>query len=150
MKNFLQAATQHPFVTKRPMLRQFIKFGIVGVINTVLDYMLFATFFYLLDIHYLWANAMSFSIAVTNSYVLNRRWTFRSDNPRWQKEAIKFLIINIIGLGISELILFIFVEHFQVHQLLAKVGAIVVVLFWNFTGTRLWAFKPVPPTSTAQ
>lgn len=147
MNNIISSAKNHPFIAERPMVRQFIKFGLVGFLNTLIDYILFTAFFYLLDIHYLYANAMSFTIAVTNSYLLNRRWTFRSDNPNWRAEAAKFLTVNIIGLGLSEIILFILVEHFQMYQLLAKAMAIVVVLFWNFTGTRFWAFRKgtLPP-----
>lgn len=141
MKKIIAHVNNHPLIANRPMIRQFIKFGLVGAMNTVIDYALFTTFFYLLNVHYLAANAMSFTIAVTNSYVLNRRWTFRSDNPNWRTEAVKFVVVNIIGLGLSEMILFILVEHLGFHQLMAKALAIIVVLFWNFTGTRFWAFR---------
>ncbi len=132
-------------ISERPMVKQFVKFGLVGLLNTTIDYTLFTAFFYVIHIHYLLANAMSFSIAVTNSYILNRRWTFRSDNPAWRTEAAKFLIVNIIGLGLSELLLFIFVESLHLHKLIAKAGAIAIVLCWNFAGTRWWAFRPTSP-----
>ncbi len=145
MKRLLTKMNNHRLVAGRPAVKQFVKFGLVGGLNTVIDYALFTTFFYVFHIHYLLANAMSFTIAVTNSYVLNRRWTFRSDNPRWHTEAIKFMVVNLIGLGLSESLLFILVDRLHIHQLIAKALAIIIVLFWNFIGTRFWAFRPTSP-----
>lgn len=144
MKRIISSIGNHPFIAERPMVKQFMKFGMVGVLNTSIDFALFTVFYSLLHVHYLLANVISFCIAVTNSYILNRRWTFRSDNPAWRTEAIKFLIVNLISLGLSEILLFVIVEHFHVHKMVGKVMAIGVVLCWNYFGTRFWAFRRPP------
>jgi putative flippase GtrA len=144
MKNIVTSISQHPLINDRPVVKQFMKFGIVGVLNTVIDYSIFTVLVYAVHVHFLLANAISFSIAVTNSYLLNRRWTFRSDNPAKATEAMKFLLVNLIGLSLSEVILKILVDHWSIPELIAKGGAVVVVLTWNFLGTRLWAFKRFP------
>lgn len=140
MRQLLQSVQQHPLV-QRPVVRQFMKFGIVGVINTALDYLIYSALIIVFHVHFLAANAVSFSLAVTNSYVLNRRWTFRSDNPDWKKEATKFFLVNLVGLGLSEMFLKIFVHGLGVSPFIAKLMAVVIVLGWNFIGTRLWAFR---------
>ncbi len=137
----LDRLANHPVLAQRPVIKQFMKFAVVGGINTVIDYLIFSALIYLLHVHYLAANIVSFSVAVTNSYILNRRWTFRRGSQQWRSEAAKFFIINIIALGISELLLHLFVERLHVSELLAKAMAIIVVLFWNFVGTRFWAFR---------
>ncbi len=144
MKNPITTVTQHPFIQERPAVRQFMKFGIVGVMNTIIDYLIFSGLVYLFHVYFLIANVISFSVAVMNSYIFNRRWTFRSDNPAWRKEATKFLAVNLIGLGLSEVLLSLFVHGFDLSKLLAKALAVVVVLCWNFVGTKLWAFRRPP------
>lgn len=129
---------------QHPLSRQFIKFAFIGILNTGLDYGVFSLLTYGFQVNYLVANVISFSLAVSNSYLLNRRWTFASTNPQWRGEAIKFLIINLIGLGLNELLLFFFVDHFGWSKLVAKGVGVVIVLFWNFIGTRMWAFRRPP------
>jgi len=122
-------------------LRQFVKFGIVGVINTVVDYGIFTALIYLAHWHYLIANVFSFAFALTNSYIWNRRWTFRQDGQSGRSEVVKFFLVNIISLGIVELILLLLVDTVHLPKLLAKAIGIGVALFWNFFGTKFWAFR---------
>ncbi len=140
----LRRLADHPLAQRFPIVRQFTKFALVGLLNTLIDYAVFAGLVFAVHIHYLVANIISFSLAATNSYLLNRRWTFRSRNPAWRNEAVKFFIIIILGLGLNEVILFLLVDKAHIHALLAKAAGIVVVMFWNFLGTRLWAFRQTP------
>lgn len=133
--------TNHPLAQRFPVVRQFTKFALVGTLNTLIDYAVFAGLVFAVNIHYLVANVISFSLAATNSYLLNRRWTFRSRNPAWRREAAKFFVVIVLGLGLNEAILFLLVDFGHIHKLLAKAVGIAVVLFWNFLGTRLWAFR---------
>lgn len=141
MPNLLSTILEHPLIAHRPHLRQFLKFSVVGVISTLLDYGVFALLSSLIHVPYLLANILSFSLAVMNSYYLNRRWTYRSQHPNWKGEGLKYLIVYIIGLGISEFILFVLVDRWQIHQLLAKAVSVCLVIFWNYSGTRFWAFR---------
>ena len=144
MRRLYHSLTTSPFITRRPMIVQFVKFGLVGFLNTSIDYGLFAALVYLVHLHYLIANAISFSVAVINSFILNRRWTFQSHHRQWQHEAIKFMIVMLIGLGLNELILYTLISRLAIHTLIAKAIGIVIVLFWNFIGTRFWAFRHPP------
>lgn len=144
MRRLLNSVAQHPYIAERPMVRQFFKFGLVGALNTVLDYTLFTLLFSWAHVYYLVANGISFSVAVINSYILNRRWTYRSQHPNWRGEGLKYLTVYVIGLGISEALLFLFVEHVHLHQLVAKALTVGIVIFWNFFGTRFWAFRHPP------
>src|SRR5438046_252776 len=106
MRQLLKKVTEHPFIAERPAVRQFFKFGVVGALNTVLDYVLFTVMVVYGHVFYLAANAISFSIALVNSYILNRKWTFRSQRQDWKGEGVRYAIVYLIGLGLSELILF--------------------------------------------
>jgi putative flippase GtrA len=45
--------------------------------------------------------AISFTCSVTNSYILNKRWTFQKGNNVEKKEFSKFFIISLIAFGVN-------------------------------------------------
>jgi putative flippase GtrA len=127
-----------------PHFRQFVKFCIVGVTSTITDvgiYTLLTRTTLFFSRHYLLANAISFIIALINSYTLNRRFTFRDNHKEVAVQFTKYAGVYIIGLGLSEAILYILVDHFGVYDLMAKGVAIAIVLFWNFIGSKFFIFK---------
>ena len=134
-----------PFLfLKRFSVRQFVKFGLVGVTNTTIDYTLYLALTRSLSFfqeHFLLANLISFVVAVTNSYFINKYWTFR-DQGRWEYiQFSKFVLINAVALVIVELALFILVTHAGMYDLFAKAVAVVIAMFWNFFMNKHWAFR---------
>lgn len=131
IKNFFQ----------KPIIRQFIKFCLVGSFNAFLDYFIYISLTRLFFFHYLLANLISFFITVCVSFILNKKWTFRDKDSKVGLQYAKFWIMAVCGLGFNELILFLLVRYFNVYDLLAKTVAIGIVLFWNFFVGRYWVFK---------
>lgn len=123
--------------------RQFYKFGIVGVSNTIVDFLVYVlltrTLLFFSE-HFYLANVLSFSIAVTNSFYWNRKWTFRSTDSRRTLQYFKFFVVNIAGLGINTGLLYVLVRYADMYDVFAKILAIGVALFWNFFINRLWVF----------
>lgn len=144
MKAIIDSVANHRLIATRPKVKQFVKFGLVGALNTLLDYGLYTVFVTFLDIHYLVANALSFGVAVTNSFILNRKWTFRQTGTNWQHEGLKYLAVYCAGLGIGEGFLFLLVDRWHFHELIAKAFVVALVLFWNYIGIRFWAFRQPP------
>src|SRR5438552_16938904 len=60
-----------------PLLIQFVKFGIVGVSNTLLTFVVYTLLLKVFGVWYLAASAIGFAVGTINSFLLNRRWTFR-------------------------------------------------------------------------
>lgn len=141
MRDVFSMIGQHRLVPRHTGARQFIKFALVGVMNTVIDLSVYAICIFWFDLHYLIANAIAFLSAASNSYILNRRWTFRSEDPRWRRQATKYFLVLGIGFGINETLLYLFVEHGDLGKIVGKALAIVVVLFWNFGVNKLWTFS---------
>jgi len=132
-----------PFSDKEHF-RQFYKFAVVGVFNTIIDFVVFLLLTRLIHFfgeHVLYANIISFSVAVTNSYLLNRRWTFRSKDTERVKQYIRFFSINATGLGVNTLLLYLFVYHAHLYDVIAKALAIGITLFWNFFLNKWLVFK---------
>lgn len=134
-----------PFtLLKRFGIRQFIKFGIVGGMNTAIDYSIYyfltRSFDYFQE-HFLIANLMSFIIAVTNSFLWNKYWTFRDKGKKYHIQFPKFFMVNIIALTISQITLYLLVKELGMNDLISKAVAIVIALFWNFFMNKYWVFK---------
>ncbi len=132
---------------RRDGFRQFIKFCAVGSLNAVIDWGLFAVFKVGLRSFgqngRQLAKASSFVVAATSSYVLNRRWTFRSRNPKIAHEASRFVLVSIIGLLANNAIFYAATAPGWLHlnDLFGLIIASAVVMLWNFYANRHWTFK---------
>ena len=135
-------------VVQHPVVRQFVKFGLVGVLSAAIDW---GVFFALKPFFGpLWAipKGISFVVSAVNSYIWNRRWTFRSDNPNKTTEFTRFFAVACVGLGLNELLMFLMLLLLAKSTLKEKMRylaglfvATAVVAIWNFVVNRLWTFK---------
>lgn len=128
-------------VTAQPVVRQFVKFSLVGASNTVIDFGTYILLTRVFAVHFLQANTVAFVCAASWSYFWNRTWTFRSSDANIRKQYIKFLIVATIGLGITTGLLYVLVMHTGMDDLVAKVIAVGAVLIWNFFVNRFWTFR---------
>jgi len=126
---------------QRRVIRQFIKFGIVGIVSTAIDWGLFYLLNFSFGIYYLTAKVLSFAVAVINSFVWNRRWTFRSQNPNRNQEFVKFLVIALVGLSLNTLIMYLAVSIFHTRKIVGLIFATGIVTFWNFLANKYWTFQ---------
>jgi putative flippase GtrA len=129
---------------------RFIKFAIVGAIGMVVDLTVLTISREVLGLPLSIAVAVGFTVAVISNFTWNRLWTFPESRQRpIAGQLVQFTIVNIVGLGINELIvlglhpLFLLATHDPLAYLTAKVVAIGVVLFWNYFANRLWTYKGI-------
>ena len=113
-------------------LFKFIKFGIVGFSGLFVDFGITYIFKEWLKIQKYIANSIGFTAAATSNYVLNRVWTFRSQDPNIALEYTEFLLISLVGLGLNNLILWVIHSRLGMNFYLSKLFAIGVVTIWNF------------------
>lgn len=128
------------------ILGQVVRFGLVGVMNTFLDFGLFNLFHFGLGMSVVLANTLSVSVGIISSFVCNKLFTFkRRDWRGWRQEASLFLAVSVTGLLISD------VGIAVLHPLiggttplvvnLEKVGAMIPSRIWTFLGYRFLAFR---------
>lgn len=117
---------------------QMVRFAIVGVSNTVLSWVLFALAVHV-GIWYPAASAGAFAAGAVNGYTLNRLWTFRAGKFRADRFA-RYVVVQLLGLGINELVLILLVEDGHVGRLLAQIVALFCVSVSTFFLNRQWAF----------
>lgn len=132
-------------------LFKFLRFGIVGTSGFLID---FATTWLMLSVFGIFeyaANTVGFTLAATSNYFLNRRWTWRSNNPNVKGEFMKFFAVSLLGLLINNLVIFSFVQLVETHITVAgyhvtnfwlgKLVATAVVMMWNFLVNNYFTFR---------
>lgn len=132
---------------KRRGFRQFVKFGVVGAAGMLIDLGIYNILAVLLGYNIYFARAISFTLAATNNYILNRKWTFHSSEKKLAAEYGKYFFIALIGLflnlGIMRLLQpwALRFSSLLMQKNIPVLIAIVIVLIWNFTANKFWVFK---------
>lgn len=119
---------------------QFVKFGIVGVSNTLLTLAVYTLLLKVFGVWYLAASAIGFVAGATNGFLLNRRWTFRGHIGD-ALTPVRWAIVQGCGLVVNEGLLYLFVHDAHLDKLLAQVAGIVVVTTSTFFANRAWTFR---------
>lgn len=122
-------------------VRQFVKFGLVGLSSAVIDWGIYLALTRIFGVFYLMAKILSFSVALFNSYTWNRRWTFRSQDSAKLRQFIKFLTISIVGVVLNSLIMYLAVEHLKVSDIYGLFLASAIVMIWNFLANKFYTFR---------
>ncbi|MEK4661148.1 GtrA family protein [Priestia sp. FSL H7-0729] len=118
------------------------KFGIVGVANTAVDAVVFAILA-VVGVPVLIAQVISYSCGVANSYWMNGRWTFQ-DTARGsgdRAKLIRFLITNLVVLGLSALILMTLHDMLRWSLVMSKILATLMGMVLNYMASRYWVFR---------
>jgi putative flippase GtrA len=133
---------------KGPVLVQFVKFGIVGVSNTLLTLVVYTVLLKVFGVWYLAASAIGFIAGATNGFLLNRRWTFR-DHVGDALTPVRWAVVQPAGLAVDELMLYVLVHDAKLDKLLAQVCATAVVTVTTFFVNRAWTFRAHTPVAIA-
>src|ERR1700704_4992681 len=123
-----------------PMLVQFVKFGIVGVSNTLLAFAIYTVLLKVFGVWYLAASAIGFVVGAINGFLLNRRWTF-AGHVGDSLTPVRWGIVQGCGLALNEGLLFLFVDDAGVEKLLGQAFATAIVTVVTFLVNRAWTFR---------
>jgi len=117
----------------KKLVKQILKFWLVGGIAFVIDYGLLFIFTEVFHIDYLISSVMSFSISVIFNYSVSVLLVFEVNKERKKsRNFIIFVLLSIVGLGINLVIMFFGVEIMQWYYMLVKLFATIVVMIFNF------------------
>ncbi|SCL18768.1 Putative flippase GtrA (transmembrane translocase of bactoprenol-linked glucose) [Micromonospora inyonensis] len=136
-------------------VHEALKFGIVGGINTVINYAVFnALALTVFADGQLKAAVVATIVATITSYLMNRHWTYR-DRPRsaMRREYALFFLFNATGLLIELGVLAAAKYGLGMTSLLAlngaKTGGVVLATLFRFWSYRTFVFQPAPVTEPA-
>ncbi|SFE86169.1 Putative flippase GtrA (transmembrane translocase of bactoprenol-linked glucose) [Paenibacillus algorifonticola] len=122
------------------MFNQSMKFVVVGLMNTLIGYLLFFVCLQFFHLDYTLSLVISHILGVFNSFIWNKRWTF---NIRHSSKAmlIKFLFTYLVTFIINYLLLLLFVEMLLVNPVFSQLIAMVFTTGISFFGQKYWSFK---------
>jgi putative flippase GtrA len=129
-----------------PMLVQFVKFGIVGVSNTLLAFSIYTVLLKVFGVWYLGASAIGFVVGAVNGFLLNRRWTF-AGHVGDSLTPVRWGVVQGCGLALNEGLLYLFVDGASIEKLLGQALATVIVTVITFLVNRAWTFRMHPPVA---
>jgi len=117
------------------MLKQFSRYGLVGIFNTAVHW---ASFALLLNLEWRQAaaNLLAFIIAVTLSFLINSRFTFQAS------AQMQGYVLFVIGMGLISLSVGALGDHYQWPGLLTLVIFSAISLLLGFAWSRWVVFRP--------
>lgn len=133
----------------RPLALQFVKFGIVGISNTLIMFTVYTLLLKVFDVWYLAASAIGFTVGAINGFLLNRAWTFRG-HVGDSLTPVRWGVVQGGGLALDELLLYLWVHAAGVDKLVAQALAIVIVTISTFFANRAWTFRMRSPAALVE
>jgi putative flippase GtrA len=127
-----------PLRSPRRVSAQFARFLTVGLSNTALSYLVYASL--VAVVPYWIAGALAFAAGAVNGYVLNRRWTFAAADSVGART--RYVAVQLAGLGTTTGLLWLLVGREGLHRLWAYALTIPVVTLATFAANRTWTFQP--------
>ena len=126
--------------TVNPAL-QFFRYAFVGGFAAIVDW---AVLYLLtkLGLHYMVSAVFAFIAGLLVNFALSKRIVFSAEKPRVGKTAefAGYAVTGVIGLGLTELILFLLTEKAGLHFIVSKIIATALVLVWNYLSRKLFLY----------
>lgn len=123
---------------------QFVEFGLVGVLNTLISYVVYVILVFF-SIHYLLGSLVGFLVSVINAYYWNDRYVFQADKKEkrvWWKSFFKtFISYAGTGLILNNILLILWVNVLGIHEMLGPILNLFISVPVNFILNKYWAFK---------
>lgn len=132
-------------------LVQFIKFGIVGVSNTLVSYLLNLLCLFLLDKYdvaydYVIANMVAFVLSVLWSFFWNERFVFTEKQDSYQSNRLVRLLKMYLSYGFTGIILnnvlsFLWISMLGISKVIAPLINSAVGVPINYALNKKWTFE---------
>ncbi len=121
------------------LFNQIIKFGLVGGIAFIIDYLTLILCKEVLNINVFISAAIAFTVSVIFNYIASIKWVFDVNQEKSSRQNfILFIVFSIIGLLLTELIMWIGVDVINISYLIVKIVATAIVMVFNFITRKLF------------
>ena len=122
----------------KKLINQIAKFGVVGIIATLIDYILLFILTDVFRIYYMTSSIISFSVSLIFNYIASIKWVFNVEHKQTYKDGLLFLIFSLIGLWINQEVMYLTVEKLGIYYMISKIFATGIVMVWNFITRKIF------------
>ena len=151
-----QVATAHGSAAPRgsavaqrlPLIVQFLKFGVVGISNTLLAFAIYTLLIKVFGVWYVAASGIGFAVGAVNGFLLNRKWTFK-EHTGDALTPVRWAIVQGCGLGCNLGLVYLFVSGAGLGELVGQAFATAIVTVLTFAVNRSWTFRTPPEPAFA-
>ena len=113
------------------LLAQIMKFGVVGVVATVIDFGIMNLLHYGLGLNILIANTSGFIVSLIFNYVASMKYVFaHKEGMSRRREFIIFVVLSVIGLALN--------AGLGLEANIAKICATALVMVYNFVTRKIF------------
>jgi putative flippase GtrA len=128
---------------KKVLFSQFVKFCIVGLLNTTLHLAFFSICIHF-GFHYLFSQTIAFFLVNLITFALNKYWTFQNKQKDFFSQMFFYYLGCLFTLGITLLQTFILVEKTGINPFICQITAVGINVVLNFIFSIIFVFKPKP------
>lgn len=121
------------------MDKRFIKFILVGILNTAIGYGTYSVLIFL-NINYIIANTISTIVGISCSYLLNKKITF-NDIKTNKKTPLKFISVYALSYILGTINLSVLVKICNVNEYTAGFVNLFITTFISWFGHKYFSFK---------
>ena len=120
---------------------KYFKYCLVGGAGAIIDFTLYSSIIYTINLNYLISNAFSFTFATIFVYYLQKNWTFQYFTNKNLRTFNRFLQIVIITYVLNNIILIISVELLHIGLLISKIIQILLSFVWGYYANSIYVFN---------
>lgn len=145
--------------------KQFVKFGVVGVIGATVDFGSYNimtrgfnwdTIYRVFGYQIIAANLVSVFLAICSNFILNKYWTFRNPSKAVVQQGAGYFTLNFITFVLNQILTSFFAFRVPVVEAIfssqkdnaAKAISVGFILFINFFGSKLLIFRRKAPVQS--
>lgn len=134
---------------KRQTFKEFLQFGLVGVSNTIISYLLYVVTLLLVSksgvkFDYIIANIVSWLLSVLWSFYWNNKFVFKKEEGEkrniWTALFKTYVSYGFTGLILNNILSVLWVSVLHISKMLAPIINLVISIPINFFMNKLWAF----------
>ena len=123
---------------------EIINYLIVGVLTTLVSIVIYGVFTKLFHVNYMISNVISWIGSVSFAYITNKIFVFKSKCDSEKDvliEVYQFFKYRVFSLLIDILLMYVFVEIFNIDDMISKVIVLFIVIAFNYIFSKLFVFK---------
>ena len=129
---------------QKALVIQFVKFGLVGVSNTLVSWICYYIILWIDDNLYMLGSLVGTVVSIANAFIWNDRFVFKGQENDW-KNRLKRLGKTYVSYGgtslLSMLLLWTEVQLFGVSKVIAPVVNLLITIPLNFLINKFWTFR---------